>query len=136
MRTHFLAFIVALLMFGIPSYAMEIDGNKLQIFCAPENKDVEEVGICKGLLIAVVSSFDGWPYCEIEIEGEKKILSPFCDGDCEIPITINLPPEITITQVRDNVIKYLAAHPEDLHFPSYWIARQALHEAYGTKKVE
>ena len=107
MKICILAFIIAFSMVSITSFAMEIDGNKLQIFCAPENKDLEEVGICKGLLIAVVSSFDSWPYCEIEIESEKKILTPFCDGQCEIPITINLPIEITIAQVRDNAIRYI-----------------------------
>ncbi|MCP3892057.1 MAG: hypothetical protein GY702_24785 [Desulfobulbaceae bacterium] len=136
MKVYILAFIIAFSMVSTTSYAMEVDGNKLQIFCAPDNKEIVEVGICKGLLTAVVSSFDSWPYCEIEIEGGTKILAPFCDGDCEIPVTINLPNERSITQVRDNVIKYLAAHPENLHYPSYWLARQALHEAYGIKKAE
>lgn len=134
MRFSTFILILCLAIAPITGFAMEIDGNQLWIFCAQDNKNSEEVGVCKGILIAVVSSFDSWPYCEIEIEGGKKILAPFCDGDCQTPITLNRPNDIALSQVRNIVIKYLIANPGDAQFPAYWIARQALHDAFGIKE--
>ncbi len=128
-------FAIVMVMVATMSHGIEIEGRILKKYCDSANKNAEEIGVCKGILTAAVSSFTSWPYCEIEIEGGMKILAPFCDGECDAPVTINSPKELNIIQVRQIVIKYLSDHPENLNYPSFWIARQTLHEAFGIKKV-
>lgn len=42
----------------------------------------------------------------------------------------NLPAEATYDQIKMVVLKYLHAHPEELHKASYWLIKDALVEAF------
>lgn len=45
-------------------------------------------------------------------------------------MTVCPPPGVTMIQVRDIIVKYVADHPEQRHLPAYHLAHNSLEQAF------
>lgn len=105
------AFTIASIQSASPANAMFYDGNDVLRFCGSEQEDVMQ---CAGFIVGVVDSFN-------RIPNRTK-------GCFETP------EGATVRQLRDVVVKWLEAHPEDRHLPGAGLVMLALNNAFPCPK--